>query len=229
MPRDIVNQVPRSFLALEQDEYIFSSPTLRGEVYSGPPETLEARTAIGALTKLVHAADRARNSSTLALSWRNYNVGSSAIMVNFNTGQMGFFSGFNVKPDEGQGSLNLHAEQVAIAKGRAHGLNRVIGITVYADPNDKDANPDEYATLRPCNRCVQMFQNIPEVTDNTLVLGTNTDLTICELYNAGSLSEEGAPKLVDEPFALRNKSDLEYYDRVIQPQLILPILNLYAN
>jgi cytidine deaminase len=229
MWQDIIDEVPRSFLALQADEHVFNSPTLRGEVYSGPPGTLEARTAIGALTKLVHAADRAKENSTLALSWRSYNVGSSAIMCNFETGQMGFFSGFNVKPDKGQSSLNLHAEQVAIAKGRAQGLNKVVGISVYADPNDTDANPNEHATLRPCNRCVQMFVDIPEVNDTTLVLGTNTDLSVCELYSAGSLVDQDKPRLVEEPFALQTESDLEYYDRVIQPQLILPILNLYAN
>jgi cytidine deaminase len=229
MTQDIVDSVPRSFLALQVDEHVFSSPTLRGELYSGPPETLEARTAIGALTKLVHAADRAKENSSLALSWRNYNVGSSAIMCNFETGQMGFFSGFNVKPDQGQSSLNLHAEQVAIAKGRAQGLNRVIGISVFADPTDDDANPDNNATLRPCNRCVQMFVDIPEVTDNTLVLGTNEDLSVCELYTAGSLVQPEMPKLVPGHFALQSEHDLEYYDREIQPQLILPILSLYGN
>jgi cytidine deaminase len=229
MTLDIIDSVPRAFLALQSDEFVHTSPTLQGEVYAGPLETLEARTAIGALTKLVHAADRARENSALALSWRNYNVGSSAIMCNFTTGQMGFFSGFNVKPEQGQSTLNLHAEQVSIAKGRAQGLNRVIGISVLADPSDNDANPDSHATLRPCNRCVQMFVDIPEVTENTLVLGTNQDLSVCELYTVACLINHDISMLVDEPFALQNENDLEYYDRVIQPQLVIPLIDLYTN
>lgn len=227
MTRDIVDEVPDAFRTLHTNEYVFTSPTLRGEVYSGPAETLEARTAIGALTKLVHAADRAKNRSDLALSWRDYKVGASAVMCNFETGQMGFLDGYNVKPETGNSSLNLHAEQVAIAKGRSQGLNRVIGISVYADPNDDDANPYGYATLRPCNRCVQMFADIPEVGPNTLVLGVSPDLTVCELYNVDSLITADKPFLVSKPFSLKSEEDLNYYDRVIQPQLILPLMKMF--
>lgn len=229
MSADIVDTVPAAFRALGEYEYVITSPTLRGEVYSGPPETLEARTAIGALSKLVHAADRAKESSSLAMSWRSYNVGSSAIMCNFETGQMGFLDGYNVKPDSGDSSINLHAEQVAIAKGRSKALNRVIGISVYADPANDDANPDSYPTLRPCNRCVQMFVDIAEVEPSTLVLGANIDLSVCELYSVESLIDPKVPKLVEKPFALQTEGDLEYYDREIQPQLFQPILNLFLD
>ena len=228
MKTDIIDAVPAAFLTLGAGEYVHDSPTLRGEMYAGPPETLEARTAVGALSKLVHAADRAKDSSGRALSWRNYNVGASAVMFNFELGQFGLFDGFNVKPETGTSSLNLHAEQVAIAKGRSRGLNKVIGISVYADPFDDDANPNMHATLPPCSRCVQMFADIPEVSPNTLVLGSNLDLSVCELYTIASLTDPAIPKLVDEPFSLQTEDDLEHYDRVIRPAIFFTVMNLYT-
>jgi cytidine deaminase len=229
MATDLIGEVPEAFLGLHPFEFIFPSPTLLGEVYSGPPGWLEAQMAIGAMSKLVHAADRAKDSSLFALSWRNYRVGSSAFMCNFETGNMGFLDGFNVKPDSKASSLNLHAEQIAIAKGRAQGLNRVIGITVYADPDNDDANPNKYTTLRPCGRCVEMFKSIPEVTENTLILGTNLDLSECELYTARSLFDQNVPMLVPEPFALVTEDDLTYYDRNIQPYLINPMYEMFMQ
>ncbi len=228
MSHDLIDEVPPIFLQLYEYEHIVTSPSLTGELYTGPLETVEARMALGALPKLVHAIDRAKSNSNLALSWRNYNVGSSAVMCNFETGRIGFLDGYNVKPSENDSSLNLHAEQIAIAKGRYHGLNKVIGITVYADPINDDANPNGHPTLRPCGRCTDMFTEIPEVDERTLVLGSNQDMSICELYTVGSLLDPSTPKLVDRTFSLQSEDDLQHYDREINPYLIHPIFNMFG-
>lgn len=227
---DIVDGVPAVFRELFDYERVMRSPTLAGEVYSGPPATLEARTAIAGLTGLVHAASRAQDNAQLALSWRDYRVGASGYMCNFNTGRFGYFDGYNVKPERGQSGLNLHAEQITIAKGRAYGLNKLIGIAIYADPQNADANPENTPTLRPCGRCVDMFAQAPEVDDNTLVLGTNPDMSQCELYTVGYLNNAAdteVPSLVDTPFSLQTEEDLINYDRVIKPQLIGRIYSLF--
>lgn len=229
---DLLESVPPVYLQLAAHERVLYSPTLAGELYDWPPEIIEAQTAIGALTGLVNAAYRARQANELALSWRNYRVGASAYMCNFQTGYFGYLDGFNVKPQSGQEGLNLHAEQIAVAKGRLKGLNRLMGIAVYADPFNDDANPNKNITLRVCSRCVGMFEIAPEVDERTLILGTNPDFTKCELYTFGSLLvPEGTEQelLVPEPFALATEDDLEYYDRRIQPYLVKPILEMYAE
>lgn len=234
LEQDLISQVPASELVLEPHERAIESYALKGFIYTGPPETIEARTAIGALTGLVNAIYRAQNSSSFARSWRGYKVGASAAMGNFDTGFMGYFDGYNVKPEEGSDGLNLHAEQIAIAKGRILKLNRVLGIAVYADPVNDDANPYANPTLRPCGRCVGMFESIPEVDDRTLVLGSNLDLSVCELYTFGALKkakiDDGKfihEKLVEQPFGLKTEEDLEHYDRNIKTLLTLTIMALY--
>ncbi len=228
MSHDLIDQVPPVFLQLSDYEHIVTSPSLTGELYTGSLETAEARMTLGALPKLVHAIDRAKSNSILAQSWRNYNVGSSAVMCNFETGRVGFLDGYNIKPSEGDGYLNLHAEQIAIAKGRYNGLNKVIGITVYADPINDDANPNGHPTLQPCMRCTDMFEEIPEVDEKTLVLGSNLDLSVCELYTVGSLFSPGTPKLVDKTFSLQKAEDLQHFDREINPYLVHPIFSMFG-
>ena len=50
-----------------------------------------------------------------------------------------------------------------------------MGIAIYADPNDEDANPNGLMTLRPGIRCVTMFECAPEVDKRTIILGVNPD------------------------------------------------------
>ncbi len=233
--RDLISEVPKTFLGLSEKENIIFSPSLAGELYTGPPETLEARTAIATLTGLVHAAYRAKNAADLALSWRNYNVGASAVMCNFEKGYIGYLDGYNVKPSPGDSEINLHAEQVAIAKGRMRGLNRVMGIAVFADPDNDDANPLGTETLRPCGRCTEMFQVTPEVDERTLVLGTNLNFTKCELYTVGALQKAQTEdnklihdKLVSDPFPLAAEEDFDYYDRCLKPHLTMAVFALYG-
>lgn len=224
---DLIAEVPATYLGLLNYENIVISPSVKGELYTGAPETLEARTAIGALTGLIQGMERAKSFAPFAQSWREYKVGASVMMCNFQTGAMSYLSGCNVKPQTGKEGVNIHAEQMAIAKGRNQGLNRVLGIAVFADPIDDDANPNKLPTLPPCRRCVEMFVHAPEVDDKTIIISTNPDYSACELYTVGTLSSK-APKLVAQPFSLREDEDLVAYDRTIKPHLIAPIYEMFG-
>jgi cytidine deaminase len=225
--KDLIDAVPVIFSSLTQSDTVFFSPSISGELYTGPPETRDARLAIGALTNLVHAATRASRIAEQAISWRNYNVGSTAIMVNFDTGKMGYIGGCNIKPSEGDSNLNIHAEQMAISKGRRGDLTTVVGLSVFADPNNFDANPTSRPTLAPCGRCIDMFAEIPEIVDTTLILGTNQNFDTCELYTFGELTGKNKP-LVGNTFSLETENDLEGYDRDIKPQLVPKILEVFS-
>jgi cytidine deaminase len=224
---DLIETVPLIFSSLTNSDAIFYSPSISGELYTGPIETRDARLAIGAMTNLVNAATRASSKVRQALSWRGYNVGATAIMVNFDTGMMGYLDGCNVKPSPGDSELNIHAEQMAISKGRRAGLTKVVGLSVFADPDNADANPTNRPTLAPCGRCTEMFTDIPEINDTTLILGTNQYLTTCELYTFGELTGNREP-LLGKPFSLETDNDLETYDREIKPILIPYILGMFS-
>lgn len=225
----LIDVVPPAFTALTQHDSLFYSPSIAGELYTGPVESLQQRVAIGALTNLVHAAYRSSQAAKHSLSWRNFAVGSSALMTNYDTGMMGMMSGFNVKPESGRVGLNIHAEQMAISKGRRAGLNRVVGITVYAEPHDDDANPFHRPTLAPCARCVDMFIDAPEVDNETIVLSTDTTMKVCELYSVGNLTYSGAPRLIEDPFSLETDKDLEVYDRTFKFEAIQAIIQLASD
>lgn len=225
---DLIEDVPERYLVRSIYDVIGYSAALTGEFPVGPVETIEASTAMAALTGLVFAANRARNAAAWAQSWRDYRVGATAAMVNFETGAIGYMDGHNVKPGP-DSEINLHAEQIAVAKGRRNGLNRLIGIAVYADPDNDDANPQHYATLRPCKRCIGMLDLAPEADERTLVLGTNPDLSICELYTFGRLLYEQPTGFSIGPFSLKSDADLDHYDRAIQPYLLAPITKLYLR
>lgn len=123
---DLIGEVPAAFLQISEAERPFYSPSLSGELQTGPIETLEARVAVAALTNLILAITKSADAYHQALSWRDFKVGSTAIMTNLEQGTMAYVDGFNVKPDSGKVGLNIHAEQMAISKGRRLGLSRVL-------------------------------------------------------------------------------------------------------
>ncbi len=225
--KDLINDVSNSFRELTIHDRIGYSPSIGADIDTGSKDTLKARVAIAALTGLVFAAERARNAATLAQSWRNFNVGATAAMYNYSTGRFGYLDGYNVKPSK-EGGLNLHAEQIALSKGRSNSLNRLVGIAIYADPNDEDSNPNRLNTLPPCDRCINMMTSAPEVDDRTLILGTNQDLSLCELYTFGSLTGKESAFFKLPAFSLKNDSDLEIYDKEIQPIAMSKIFRLFG-
>lgn len=229
--RDLIAEVPEAFVRLSERDRVMSLPSLRGELSTGPIETLEARTAIAALTGLVFAAKRASEAARNAISWRNYRVGATAVMVDFASGRLGYLDGYNVKPRDGMDGINLHAEQIAVAKGRRHGLSRLVAMAVCADPEDPNANPLSLPTLRPCNRCIDMLVATPEADERTLILGVSPDFSQCEVYTFGSLTDADRPNstLTQVPFALNTEGDLDIYDRLTQPQLIPAINAMYTQ
>lgn len=233
---DLIDAVPSAYTVCdptEQPIQSFSLTALRQQVY--PPA--EFLIACQSLPTLAGTLNKAQEALILARSHREYLVGAVAVMFNLERGEMAILKGFNIKPQKGSVGDNLHAEQIAIAKGRRLGLNMLAAISVIADPDDLDANPSKHPTLPPCTRCTEMFKTAPEVSEKTIVLGANLDSTICELYTVGHLynpynaedNPHGVKKIVDGTFALQTDADLDYFDdAIVAPSLGL-LIDVHVN
>lgn len=191
--------------------------------------------ALASINNLIWAVRAAAKSSEQAVSWRNYRVGAVAIAYNLEAPAMGIVVGANFKPDRTTG-LNLHAEQIALAKARQHHLNKVMALAVWGDPNDENANPTKAPTLRPCRRCSDMFDIAPAVLPETFILGGNSDWSVCEFYTVKELSDyykksEATGPISETPcYSLADDMDDRRYEAEILATYLWPkVHNLYPS
>jgi cytidine deaminase len=228
---DLLSEVPAVYLQSHKlDHYI---PLLSREL---KPEGYDpALIALASLNTFVALTRAAAKSSEIALSWRNYKVGAAVLAYNLGTPAMGTFIGANIKPQPA-GGLNLHAEQIALAKARINNLNHIFGISIWGDPADLDANPSHSPTRIPCRRCDKMFSELPEVKPETLIVSSNVDLTVCELYTVEELrryyqNPEAHGPVSDMPcYSLADDmDDTEYEETVFVPHLLPKIIDLYPS
>jgi cytidine deaminase len=179
------------------------------------------------MNNLIWHVRRAQKASELALSWRDYRVGAAAIAYDPKTRMYGTFVGANIKPGP-DSDINIHAEQMVLAKVKMHDLPNVVAMAIWGDPDDKDSNPFGVPTRRPCQRCDQMFMEAPEVSERMLILSSNKDLTVCEFYSPQELHdyyERGnlsAPINEIPHYDLSDAMDDQYYTEEIELTYLLP-------
>lgn len=191
--------------------------------------------ALASLNNFVALIRSAAKSSEIAMSWRNYIVGAAVLAYNLDTPAMGTMVGGNIKPEQ-TGGLNLHAEQIALAKASNNNLDYIFGIAVWGDPTDLDANPNHSPTRTPCRRCDKMFSELPEVKPDTLIVSSNADLSVCELYTVEELKRyyqnpEAFGPISDMPcYSLADDmDDTAYEETVFIPHLLPKIIDLYPG
>ncbi len=109
---------------------------------------------------------KARHAAQNALSYRNFHVGCAVLAWNGRAYRT--FLGANMKP--AKDGPKTCAEQVAVGSARARGYRLIVAIVVVGEPQPDDTSKVETATLHPCWLCRTIFRNIPEVTDDTVVL-----------------------------------------------------------
>ncbi|MGD0284160.1 MAG: hypothetical protein ABSB12_00995 [Candidatus Saccharimonadales bacterium] len=228
---DLLSEVPEVYLqSHELDHYI---PLLSREL---KPEGYDpALIALASINNFVSLIRSAAKSSEIAVSWRNYIVGAAVLAYNLDTPAMGATVGGNIKPEQ-TGGLNLHAEQIALAKARKIKLNCIFGIAVWGDPTDLDANPNHSPTRIPCRRCDKMFSELPEIKPETLIVSSNADLSVCELYTVEELrryyqNPDAYGPITDMPcYSLADDmDDIEYEESVFIPYLLPKIIDLYPG
>jgi cytidine deaminase len=226
---DLLSEVPDMQLVPHQlDKY---TPLLPKELKpEGYEPLLIALASINNLIWLIRASAR---GSEVAYSWRNYIVGAAVIAYSLDIPAMGITVGGNFKPQQ-EGGPNIHAEQVALTKARLAKLDHVFGIAVWGDTTDLDANPNQSPTRIPCKRCDKMFNDLPEVKPETLILSSNSDLTVCELYTVDELKfyyekPDATGQISDIPcYSLADDmNDEEYEQTIYYPYLLPKVMSLY--
>lgn len=159
----------------------------------------------------------AKEAANAALSWRHFKVGAMLLAWSTETHSLGLVTGTNVKQREDDDGLNIHAETMALAKARRHSLDQALALMVWGEPQSDQQSGKLSRTLHPCGLCRNMLNTAPEITPQTLLVSSNQDFTVCELFTIDELQTYHASGEVEgaEPlnFSLAdNQLSDEVYD-----------------
>jgi hypothetical protein len=103
---------------------------------------------------------------------------------------MQIVSGINIKPYEDSGSVNIHAEQLALKKIQEYGRNIITLIAVVGDLQADTQSGSIADTLHPCGLCRDALDASGLVDDErTLVVSALPDLQTLEFYSFGALKK----------------------------------------
>ena len=137
----------------------------------------------------LYLIERAKEAQRNATSHRNFHVGcavwafkTNAIEVN---GRWGIFTGSNIKVADN--SRPICAEQLALGAAKSAGYDRIIATVVVGEPQDDAESGLQSATLHPCGECRKIFQTVPQVSSDTLLLTITPDVRAYEHFTIGEL------------------------------------------
>jgi len=136
-----------------------------------------------------HLIERAQEARRKAISYRNFRVGcavwafkTDAVQV---TGRWSVFTGSNLKVAEG--ARPICAEQLALGAAKSAGYDRIIAMVVVGEPQEDAESGIQSRTLHPCGECRRVFQEVPEVSPDTLLLALTPDEQTQECFSIGAL------------------------------------------
>ena len=128
--------------------------------------------------------DMARQASKLAISYRNFRVGASALVVN-PSGQIAKFKAANLKPyPDGPKQC---AENALLSAVQKQGFNKVVGLFVTGPPQLDSASGMLLPTLHPCSDCRTLLAEHPAITDETVITTVNPQYDWFETYTRDEL------------------------------------------
>jgi cytidine deaminase len=142
-----------------------------------------------------HLIDRAREAADkFAFSYRNFKVGCAVLafsreqqmLAGYKVAGYKVFTGFNVKPQSGDGP-NIHAEEIAIGAARAEGYDTIVAITVVGETQEDHQSGKTMPTLHPCGRCRALLSALPEVKNSTIILTAHFKDNTCEIMECEEL------------------------------------------
>lgn len=137
---------------------------------------------------LIEVAKKAQKNGN---SYRNFCVGCAVWAFKTNAINAGerwaVFSGSNIKV--AKDARPVCAEQFAIGAAKSAGYDRIIAMVVVGEPQEDSGSGLRPKTLHPCVECRKVFQVIPEICPETLILTLTPNEQIWENFSIRDLIE----------------------------------------
>ncbi len=110
--------------------------------------------------------EAAKKAQKIGLSYRNFLVGCAIWAVDSETHAESIFVGCNIKVSKD--ARPICAEQVAVGAARAAGYDHILAMAVVGEPQEENGILPK--TLHPCKECLRVFQAMPEICPETVLL-----------------------------------------------------------
>lgn len=132
------------------------------------------------------ALHQARKAQELAVSYRDFKVGSAVVGLSQRNAGFLISPGINAKTNK-DGPLNMHAEQLALRTAETMGADMISIVTVVGETQTDTQSGHEMHTLHPCGLCRDKLTNHPMIdNDATLIFSALPDLRTIE---AGTVND----------------------------------------
>ncbi len=185
-----LTKVPELFLKM-------TMPNLDTDGYY-PPELTEWQVSWSAINNLVFLIRSAEVAGAQAASWRDKRVGAAAYCMDRDNSRNGIVGGYNVRTHNGV-EMNIHAEEMGIARAEYKGFTDIAALTVWGEPEFDEILGETPTTLLPCRLCLDFMKKSPLITNRTAILSGNSDFSTCQLYGLEDLEKYYDPNRPDEP------------------------------
>lgn len=137
----------------------------------------------------LHLIARAQEARENASSYRNFRVGCAVWAFKTDAIRAGerwaVFTGSNFKA--GKDARPVCAEQFTLGAAKSAGYDTIIAMVVIGEPQPDAESGVRSKTLHPCGECRRMFQLMPEVNPDTLLLTLTPDEQTQEHFLIGEL------------------------------------------
>ncbi len=135
---------------------------------------------------VLFALHKARKAQELAVSYRDFKVGSAIVGLSRRNAGFLMSPGINAKTNE-DGPLNMHAEQLALRTAEAMGADMLSIVAVVGETQTDQQSGHEMHTLHPCGLCRGKLAVHPMIDNNaTLIFSAIPDLRTIE---AGTVND----------------------------------------
>lgn len=149
-------------------------------------EAFPYRTA--AANSLLLLLDARKAANEYSASYRDFRVGATVVAYKSDERDFAIFNGANVKVDETD-LINVHAEDTAVGKAEDKDYDLISFVGVVGHLQNDQTSGVEVQTLHPCGRCRKKFSESHLISDKTIFMSANMDLTTIEMYTLQDLED----------------------------------------
>jgi len=216
---------PRFGIVMGFDELAINPGRTVAEVQTEAPTPWVMDEDIFLLNQSTDAMDallRAGGGLPLTQSWRKFRASACGITEPDEELVVSYVHGVNQKPNEDD-PTDIHAEEDMLDQCEQIARRPINVLALVADVQPDETTGFDPGTLVPCyRRCLPKLESSPFVTETTLVLGGNPDLTRVHYYDIPTLRRahetNSAELLTEINFEYPYATDLnEWCEKLLAP------------